>query len=137
MRVRRSPGPAAEPEQETALTQVPNQAQLAATLAALAGVRRGDRVAAVGVPRRTASALLAMAQADGLVLGGADVAVAGAAEHVPDAAGRLVPGGRLVAVARDDAHAARLARDGGLDLRHVEPLGDGVAWSGTTGWPGP
>lgn len=125
-------GSPAEPEQEPALTPVPTQAQLVATLAALAGVRRGDRVAAVGVGRRTASALLAMAHADDLVSGDADVAVAGAAEHVPDAAGRLAPGGRLVAVARDDAHAALLATQGGVLLRHVEPLGAGVAWSGTS-----
>ncbi|MCA1710555.1 MAG: hypothetical protein LC789_02505 [Actinobacteria bacterium] len=41
----------------------------------------------------------------------------------------LAPGGRLVAVAADAGAAARLAAGAGLELRHVEALSVGVAWS--------
>ena len=103
---------------------------LAAVLCALAGVRRGDSVAVVGVGRLTATAVLAAAEAACFVERDADVVVAGAAVEVPVALTLLGAGGRLVAVAADPAAAARVARSAGLIRLHVIPVGAGVAWSG-------
>lgn len=107
----------------------PDEALLAAVLSALAGARRGDRVAGVGTGPRTTAALLAMSGTDELVDGDARVVVAGAAHDVPLAVSRLAPGGRLVAVAADAGAARRVAAAHGLELRHVEPVGRVVAWS--------
>lgn len=82
---------------------------------------------------RTASALLAMAAAGALVEDDADVAVAGSAHDAAAAVALLAPGGRIVALADDGRHAARLAEQLHVALRHVEPLATGVAWSGTAG----
>lgn len=113
-----------------AASHAPGDAVVAAVVAALAGVRRGDRVAAAGAGPRTVAALLAMAGSEGLVETGARVVVAGAAHDVPLAVRRLAPGGRLVALAADAAAARRTADAHGLTLRHVEPLGARVAWAG-------
>ncbi len=106
-----------------------DEATDAAVLSALAGVRLGDPVAGIGTGPRTTAALLAMSGTAALVEGGARVAVAGAAHDVPLAVSRLAPGGRLVAVAADAGAAQRVAAARGLQLRHVVPLGRGVAWS--------
>lgn len=111
------------------LSDEPSQAVLVATVAALAGVRSGDRVAAVGIGRRTARALLAMAQTAVLVEADADVAVAASAADVADAVDRLAPGGRLVAVAADEDQARRAAAARGLQLGHTERVGSLVAWT--------
>lgn len=108
----------------------PAEAVLAAVLAALAGARWGDRVAGVGTGPRTTAALLAMCGATALADGDARVVVAGSASDVPLAVGRLAPGGRLVAVAADAGAAQRVAGAYQLELRHVEPIGRGVAWVG-------
>lgn len=98
-------------------------------LCSLAGGRTGDRVAVVGAGEVVARALLAMTGTSALVESEAAVAVAGAAYEVPTAAARLAAGGRLVAVAADPAAAARVAAAQGLELRHVERVGNRVAWS--------
>lgn len=102
---------------------------LAAVLVALAGPRRGDRVAAVGAGPVVARALLAASQSEALAADDASVVVAGAAYEVPGALAVLAPGGRLVAVAADAAAARRVASAAGLELRHVERVGTRVAWS--------
>ena len=102
---------------------------LAAVLCALAGVRRGNRVRAVGVSPVVGAALLSGAEAAAFADGPADVVVAGAAYEVPAALQVLAPGGRLVSVAADAAAAARVAGAAGLVRLHVVPLGRGVAWS--------
>jgi hypothetical protein len=107
----------------------PGDAALAAVLAALAGVRRGDAVAGLGCSPRLEAALLAASGAEALVDAGAAVVVAGAAHDVPSALSRLAPGGRLVALAADAAAARRVAGAAGLTVRHVEVLGQVVAWS--------
>jgi hypothetical protein len=107
----------------------PGEAVLAAVLSALAGVRRGDPVAGVGTGPRLDAALLAASGTACLVGGDAVVVVAGAAHDVPVAVSRLAPGGRLVAVAADEAAARRVAAATGLQVRHVEPFGTQVAWS--------
>lgn len=102
-------------------------------LSALAGVRKGDAVAAVGCGRITEASLAAgcgqplldPAAADG----SAKVVVVGKAFEVTGAIRLLAPGGRLVAVAADPGAAARVAVGTGLELRHVERLGGQVAWS--------
>ena len=102
---------------------------LVAVLAALAGVRRDARVAAVGAERRVVASLLAASGSTATVDRDADVVVAGGLGDVPAAAALLAPGGRLVAVAPDPAAAARAAQEAGLVLRHVEAVRDGFAWS--------
>jgi hypothetical protein len=110
-----------------------SEGEQAAVLSALAGVRMGDAVAAVGCGRITAASLSAGC---GLPLldatagaATARVVVVGAAFDVPVGLRLLAPGGRLVAVAADRGAAERVAADAGLVLRYVEPLGDQVAWS--------
>ncbi len=104
---------------------------LAVVLAALAGPRTGDRVAAVGAGPLVVRALLAASRTAELVDADAAVVVAGAAYEVPLALQLLAPGGRLVAVAADAAAARRTAAAHGLDLRHVERAGARWAWSAT------
>ncbi|MEX2292004.1 MAG: hypothetical protein WD794_16965 [Mycobacteriales bacterium] len=74
-------------------------------------------------------ALLAMTGTTELVEDDAAVVIAGAAYEVPTAMRMLAPGGRLVAVAADAAAARRVATAAGLELRHVERVGQRVAWS--------
>jgi D-arabinose 1-dehydrogenase-like Zn-dependent alcohol dehydrogenase len=102
---------------------------VASVLAALAGTRRGQRVAAVGAGPLTTAALLAASGTAALVDGDADVVVAGAPYDVPAAVDLLAPGGRLVALAADAGAARRVATGAGLQLRHVEALPGRVAWS--------
>jgi hypothetical protein len=102
---------------------------VAAVLSALAGARRGQRVAVVGAGPLTTAALLAGAGAASPVEQDADVVVAGAPYDVPAAIPLLAPGGRLVALAADAAAARRVAEAAGLRLHHVEPLRTRVAWS--------
>ena len=104
---------------------------LTAVLSALAGARRGDRVAAVGAAALVERALLAASSTTTLVTASADVVVAGAAYDVPTALTMLAPGGRLVAVAADAGAARRVAAAECLLLRHVQPAGRQVAWSAT------
>jgi len=111
-----------------------SEGEVAAVLSAMAGVRKGDAVAAVGAGRITKGCLTAgCGQAlldDGIAPeGSARVVVV---EHAPDVQGALrllAPGGRLVAVAANRGMAQRVAASLGLELRHVEPLGNEVAWS--------
>jgi hypothetical protein len=102
---------------------------LAAVLCALAGVRRGDRVRALGVAPVVTSALLSAAEARAVAEGKADVVVTGGAYEVPAALDALAPGARLVSVAADAAAAARVAGAAGLVRLHVVPISGGVAWS--------
>lgn len=103
----------------------------AAVLLALAGAREGQRVAEVGAGPVVLRGLLAASGAAGPADAEADVVVAGSAPDVPGALLLLAPGGRLVARAADPAAAARVTGAAGLVLRHVVPLGGGVAWSAT------
>lgn len=102
---------------------------LAAVLCSVAGARTGDRVAALGAGPVVVRALLAMTQTTELVDREAAVVIAGAAYEVPTALTMLAAGGRLVAVAADNAAAQRVASSLGLELRHVERVGPRVVWS--------
>lgn len=102
---------------------------LAAVLVALAGPRRGDRVAAVGVSDLVARALLAAAGPQPVAGPDATLVVLGRAHELPTGLSLLAAGGRLVCVAADPAAAQRSADALGLVLLHVEPIGPGVAWS--------
>ena len=108
-----------------------SEAEVAAVLSALAGVRKGDVVAAVGAGRVMAACLTAAAgralHDDGDAA--ARVVVVVKAYDVAGAVRLLAPGGRLVATAADRAAAQRVATSYGLELRYVEPLGGGVAWA--------
>ena len=111
----------------------PSPQEVAAVLSALAGMRKGDAVAAVAANRIT-QACLAAGAARPLLPEDADDASARVVvveQHGDLAAGMrlLAPGGRLVCVAADAAAAQREATALGLELRHVESLGSGVAWS--------
>ncbi len=106
-----------------------DDAVLAAVLAALAGPRRGDRVACLGAGALVERALLAASGTSALVESEARVVVAGAAVEVPTALRVLAGSGRLVAVAADAGAARRTAAGSGLELRHVEQVGRRVAWS--------
>jgi hypothetical protein len=106
----------------------------AAVLTALAGVRKGDPVAAVGCSGVTEGSLAAgcgQGLIDATLAGNASVkvVVVGQAIDVPGALRLVAPGGRFVAVAADPGAAARVAQAAGLVLRHVERLGGQVAWS--------
>lgn len=104
--------------------------EVGAVLCALAGPRRGDRVAAVGAPALAVRALLAASGSDGTWEDGAGIAVTGSdPADAREAARRLAPGGRLVGLATDPWHAAVLVTDLGLSLRHVSPVAGRVAWS--------
>lgn len=118
------------------LTRTLSEGERAAVLAALAGVRAGDRVVAIGVGP-VVLACLAAGSGEPTVdpraasPGCAQVVVVGTAPDVPRGRHLLAPGGRLVAVAADAGAARRVATGAGLALRHVEALGDQVAWSAT------
>lgn len=103
-------------------------------LTALAGVRKGDPVAAIGCGRITEASLAAgcgqqLVDAVAAGDGSAKVVVVGRAFDVPGALRLLAPGGRIVAIAADSGAAARTAVAAALELRHVERLGGQVAWS--------
>ena len=119
---------------ETFLTGAAGEGELAAVLSALAGVRRGDAVAAIGCGRITEASLAAgcgrpLVDAITAADGTAKVVVVGTAHDIAGALRLLAPGGRLVAVAGDSGAAARVAVSAGLELRHVERLSGQVAWS--------
>lgn len=100
-----------------------------AVVCALAGVRRGNRVATVDVDPRTAAAVLAGAQVPGFAPDEADVVVVGAADAVAAALPLLRAGGRLVGMAADARSAEQTARAAGLQRLVVVPTTRGVAWS--------
>ena len=125
-----------------------SEAEVAAVLSALAGVRRGDPVAAVSAGRLTRACLSAgsghalldeqtapAATARVVVLAAdldpGDVDPADLVDPAERVTARrlLAPGGRFVALATDAQAARCLADELGLHLRHVEPLGAQVAWS--------
>ena len=120
--------------EEADLTGTASEGEQAAVLSALAGVRKGDPVAAIGCGRITEASLAAgcgqpLVDAAAAADASAKVVVVGKAFEVTGALRLLAPGGRLVAVAADPGAAARVAGGAGLDLRHVERLGSQVAWS--------
>lgn len=103
---------------------------LGAVLCALAGPRRGDAFAVVDAPPIALRALLAATRTGGPAGRDARLVVTGGAEAQAVAGALLLaPGGRLVSTAPDAATAARRASSCGLVLRHVEALGERVAWS--------
>ena len=108
--------------------------ELAAVLSALAGVRRGDGVAAVGVSAVARRALAAGSGTDLLDAATAPaetaaVVAVGAPDQL-DAGRRLLrPGGRLVAISGDEPEARAVATRLGLDFRYAEALGPVVVWS--------
>lgn len=110
------------------MTELPSV--LAAVLTALAGVRDGQAVVVLGDAPVLCRSLSAGVGRDLCNEGPADVVVALAAHEVPTAVGMLRPGGRLVALGADHGAVERTARLHGLTLRHREPLGARVAWSG-------
>lgn len=108
--------------------------EVAAVLSALAGVRKGDAVAAVGAGRITKACLSAGAGLplldEGLAAeASARVVVVEKAYEVQGAVRLLAPGGRFVAIAANRGMAQRASAALGLELRHVEALGTQVAWS--------
>jgi hypothetical protein len=110
------------------------EGEQAAVLAALAGVRRGDVVAAVACGRLTEASLAAgcgspLVDPVAAATASVRVVVVGKAFEVSGALRLLAPGGRLVAVAADAGAATRVAAGAGLELRHVERIGAQVAWS--------
>jgi hypothetical protein len=111
----------------------PSPQEVAAVLSALAGMRKGDPVAAVAAGRITQACLAAGAARDLLPDDAEDASARVVVVEDPAdlAAGLrlLAPGGRLVSVAPDARTAEQEATDLGLSLRHVERLGSGVAWS--------
>jgi hypothetical protein len=127
------PGGSWQTEEEF-LTGTASEGEEAAVLSALAGVRRGDPVAAIGCGRITEASLAAgcglpLVDAAAAADAAAKVVVVGKAFDVPGALRLLAPGGRLVAIAADKGAAERVAAGAGLSLRHVERLGAQVAWS--------
>ena len=113
----------------------PSEGEVAAVLAALAGVRKGDTVVAVGVGRIAQAALAAacaqpVLDASSAQPGTAAVAVVGDSDGLSAAALAVRPGGRLVGLSADLTEATRLALAVGVALRHTEPVGEQVAWSG-------
>lgn len=111
-----------------------SDAELAAVVAALAGVRQGDVVVALGAPALLRACLAAgagraLAESGTAAAETARVVVAPAGIDVAAACVLLAPGGRLVATAENAASAGELADRFGLSLRHVERLGSRVAWA--------
>jgi len=102
-------------------------------LSALAGMRKGDAVAAVAAGRVTEACLAAGADRPLLEPdapdGSARVVVVEDPAAMAEGLRVLAPGGRLVTLAADATAARAAATSYGLVLRHVEPLGEGVAWS--------
>lgn len=104
---------------------------LTAVVAALAGVRHGQRVVVLGRGARLRLVLGAGAGEPVAESGPADVVVALAGPDVPGAVTLLRPGGRLVALAADTGAVERTAQRHGLALRHTERVEGRVAWSAT------
>jgi hypothetical protein len=102
---------------------------LTAVLAAVAGVREGQRVLVLGEAPLLKRALAAAAQCDVVDEGPADVVVAVFAPEVPNAVAQLAPGGRVVGVAADMGAAERTSSRYGLTLQYTELVADRVAWS--------
>ncbi len=108
--------------------------ELAAVLSALAGVRRGDEVAGLGLSPVATRALAAGCGHD-LLDGATDpvaaaaVVVVGAVELVEAGRALLRSGGRLVAVAQDESRARATADALGLTFRFAESVGPFVVWS--------
>jgi hypothetical protein len=111
----------------------PSAQEVAAVLSALAGMRKGDTVAAVAAGRITQACLAAGAARELLPDDAEDASARVVVVEDPAALAAglrlLAPGGRLVSVAPDAAAAQQEATALGLALRHVEALGGGVAWS--------
>ena len=108
--------------------------ELAAVLSALAGMRKGDAVAAVAAGRVTRACLAAGAGTELLQPdapdGSARVVIVEDPTALQEGLRLLAPGGRLVSLASDATAAQQAAASLGLALRHVEELGAQVAWSG-------
>ena len=102
---------------------------LTAVVAALAGVRAGQRVLVMGEAPLLCRALSAAARCDLVAAGPADVVVALSAPDVPEAVAQAVPGGRVVGVAADLGAAQRTTERHGLNLQYSEAVGGRVAWS--------
>ncbi len=111
------------------------EGEVAAVLAALAGVRHGDAVVAVEASRITRAALAAgcgqpLVDEVTALPGSAAVAVVGDSNAVLTAVLLVRPGGRLVALSADADEARRLAAEAQVTMRHTEPVRGQVAWSG-------
>jgi hypothetical protein len=104
---------------------------LSAVVAALAGVRNEQTVVVLGTAPVLCRALEAACGRPLASSGPADVVVALTAPDVPGAVTMLRPGGRLVAVAADPGAVERTASRHGLVLKHTEPVGGRIAWSGS------
>ncbi len=112
----------------------PSEPELAAVLTALAGVRRGDAVVALGVGRITLAALAAGCGApllDPRTAPPACAVVVVIGDRSEQAEGRrlLRPGGRFVCLSANEAAARIEAREAGVALRFLESVGEQVAWS--------
>ncbi len=108
--------------------------ELAAVLSALAGVRRGDGVAALAVSAVARRALAAGSGTDLLDPTStppetAAVVAVGSPDQLEQGRRLLRPGGRLVAVSADEPAARTAAARLGLEFRHAEALGPVIAWS--------
>jgi hypothetical protein len=102
---------------------------LTAVLAALAGVRDGQRVLVLGEAPILRRALAAAAGCDTVDEGPADIVVAVFAPEVPTAVAQLAPNGRVVGVAADMGAAKRTADRHNLTLQYTELVAGKVAWS--------
>lgn len=102
---------------------------LAAVVAALAGVRKNQRVLVLGDAPLLRRALAAAAGCDIVTEGPADVVVAVFAPDVPTAVSMAAPHGRVVGVAADLGAATRTAERHGLTLLYTEAVSGRVAWS--------
>lgn len=114
--------------------QGPSEPELAAVLTALAGVRQGDAVAALGVGRMTRAALAAacgIELLDAPTAPTASAAVVVVGERAERHAGRrlLRPGGRFVCLSEDEPQARLDAQEADLAMRFLEAVGAQVAWS--------
>ncbi len=99
-------------------------------MCALAGPRRGDAVAAVGAPALALRALLAATGTDAAAAADARVVLTGDSDDdVREGLRLLIPGGRMVGVAADAEVAVGRLRRLGLRVRHLEQVGERVAWS--------
>lgn len=112
----------------------PSEPELAAVLTALAGVRVGDPVVAIGVGRITRAALAAgcgrdLVDPDEAGAAGAAVVVLGDHDALDEGSRLLRPGGRLVCLAADEAQARHDAQRAGVGPPFLDAVGTLVAWS--------
>ena len=103
-------------------------------LSALAGVRKGDPVAAIGCGRITEASLAAgcgqpLVDATAAADASAKVVVVGKAFDVPGAIRLLAPGGPWSRSPPTGEPPNGSRPEAGLSLRHIERLGAQVAWS--------